>query len=155
MKCEESYGNLPQQKLLDTYLSQRSLNGTTKYWGDKPPSKNHSPPIENSNSEKGLHLIELLQKGAYRNPKTAQAIAATITSAIDCSPNTDDKAPVLKATLTYLVGHMEVKGCLSRIFTLINYCLWVHGTRRDLEYQQKRKEIIGRVSLCPSSHSQI
>lgn len=102
--------------------------------GDKPPFKNLSPPIENSDSGNGLHLIELLAKGAYRDPQTAQAIVATVTSAIDCSPNTDGKGLVLKATLTYLVGHVEVKGCLSRVFTLMNYCLWVHGTRRDLEY---------------------
>lgn len=102
--------------------------------GRQTPSENLSLPIENSNSGNGLHLIELLAKGVYRNPQTAEDMAATIASAIDCSPNTEGKDLVLKTTLTYIVGHVKVKGCLSRAITLINYCLWVHGTKRDSDY---------------------
>lgn len=45
---------------------------------DKAPTRQLLPPNETTSAGNGFHLIELLAKVAYGNPRTTQAIAKAI-----------------------------------------------------------------------------
>jgi len=63
--------------------------------GDKAPTRHLSSSNNTFNERNELHLIELLAKRVPWKPsKTLLAVA----KAIDHSPQTDGKAPVLKTT---------------------------------------------------------
>lgn len=60
---------------------------------------------EASSNKTGLHLIELLAEGVPLGPQTTQAVAKSM----DCSPQTDSKAPLPKTSPTQLIEHRQVK----------------------------------------------
>ena len=73
--------------------------------GRQSPNSCHLlSPNEASNTRIWLHLIELLAKGAQQEHSNKPAFCKTIS----CSPQTDHKALLLKATPTQLIEHGEL-----------------------------------------------
>lgn len=118
---------------IEASSNERNLNGV-KYGGDKALT-GHLSSSKTPSAKNGLHLIELLAKGALQKHPKTQAVAKAMVA------QTNSKALLLKTTSMYLAEHEEGELVSNqKLYPPANQCTWYCKVFSTLTEQKRRHQ---------------